>query len=148
MDDRDPAVARFGGRVERHRLAIKDDRAGCGLDDARKHFHQRRFASTVFAEKRRDLTTADFKIHAFQGMNAAIGLGDIMRGKNDIAVFAFYFGSGAHFTSSPTGVTSQFFGLTTLNTPTTVTVLPTRFSTSTPESTCFFISLFRAEPAF
>src|SRR5690606_18718801 len=111
-------------------------------------FHQRRFTGAVFAEKRRDLATADFEIHAFQRMNTTVGLGDVMRGKNDIAVFAFDFGSGAHFTSSPTGVTSQFFGLTTLNTPTTETVLPVRFSTSTPESTCFFISLFRAEPAF
>ena len=148
MDDRDAEVARFGGRIERHRFAIENDRARSRLDDARKHFHQRRFASAVFAEKRRDLTTANLEIHALQGMNATIGFGNVVCGKNDITVFAFDFRSGAHFTSSPTGVTSQFFGLTTLNTPTTVTVLPTRFSTSTPESTCFFISLFSAEPAF
>src|SRR5690606_2409192 len=118
------------------------------LDDTGKHLHQRRFTGAILAEQRRDLSAPDLEIHALERMNPAIGLGNILRGKDNLAVLALDFIFRLHLTSNPTGVTSQFFGLTSLKTPTTDTVCPTRLLASTPSSICFFISLLSAEPAF
>ena len=95
-----------------------------------------RGTATVSAVERRDLAAMDVEIHALEGMDAAIGFCNIAGRENGFTLSAGLVGL-AHLTSSLTGVTIQFFGLTSLKTPTTVMVLPLSWVGSRPARTCF-----------
>ena len=88
--------------------------------------HQRRFAGAVLAEQRRDLAAMDVEVHALERMDAAVGLGDVARGEHDPSRSSAAGGRRPSliWTSTSTGVTSQFFGLTSVKAPTTEMVLP------------------------
>ena len=146
VDDGDAAVPRVRRGREDHRLAVELDRAGGGLDDAGQHLHQRRLAGAVLAEQRRHLAGADVEGDALQRVDVAVGFRDVARREDDVADRGIR--PGHHFTSIDTGVTSHFAGSVSWNTPTTVAVLPFSAVVSSFDRTCFFISLFRAEPAF
>ena len=138
VDDGNAAVARIIGIGKADRLAVQHDVPGCGLDDARQDLHQRRFPGAVFPEQRRHLTPADVEVHALQGMDLAIGLGDVAGGQNRFL---------GHWTSSATGVISQLAGLIRRKAPVTVTVLPVRFAVSTGSSTWAAMARLMPAPA-
>ena len=76
----------------------------------------------------------DVEVDALEGMHIAVGFCHVARGKHDFTLPAG-FRKRAHWTSSLTGVTIQLFGLTSLMTPITETVLPQRvFNRSFPST--------------
>ena len=56
---------------------------GCTTPD--RIFIKRRLAGAVLAEQRRDLAAVDVEVDALQRMDAAIGLGDVAGGEDDLA---------------------------------------------------------------
>ena len=82
----------------------------CG-DDAGQDLHQGRLAGAVLAEQRRHLAAVDVEVDALQRMDAAVDLGDVARGENDLARIGRRRRDVGHLTATLTGVMSQFFGL-------------------------------------
>ena len=148
MDDRDPEVPRLGGGIEGDPTAIELDGPRRRRDHTRQNLHQRGLAGAILSEQGRDLAAADVEVHAFEGMRAAVNLRDVARREHDIGGRRLDLRRSRHFTSSLTGVMSQLSAVSNLKAPMTETVFPVSLAVSTFDRTRFFVSLFRADPAF
>ena len=67
-------LARDRRRTYDDRYAIELDLAGVRANDAREHFHQRRFARAVFPDNGMNVTAMDGEVHAVYGDNAPVAL--------------------------------------------------------------------------
>ena len=74
IDDADAMLARDDRRTDDDRDAIELDLAGVRANDAREHFHQRRFARAVFPDDGMNVTATHGEVHAVYGDNAPVAL--------------------------------------------------------------------------
>ena len=79
VDEADPEFLRAGRRGDLHRLAVQDDLATVGAQDAVDDVHQRRFPGAVLAGDGVHLAAAQLEVDAAQRLDRAERFADVRR---------------------------------------------------------------------